>query len=239
MKTAQLEKRIVKWLKGQVKKAKAKGLIVGLSGGIDSAVAAALAQKACGRNTLALLMPCESHSEDEKIARLVARNIGIATRKVVLDNVCRALKKALPGTRNRMVQANVKPRLRMMTLYYFASLNSYLVVGTGNKTEIALGYFTKYGDGGVDLLPLGDLVKAEVRALAEQLELPEEVIKKKPSAGLWTGQTDEGEIGLSYDILDKLVTGKKVRAAKAKKAKVKKMMAASEHKRKAIPIFKK
>ena len=98
--------------------------------------------------------------------------------------------------------ANIKPRLRMTTLYALANDENGLVVGTGNRTELSIGYFTKYGDGGVDVLPLGALDKTAVRGLARELDVPEAVIKRPPSAGLWQGQTDEAEIGLTYDELD-------------------------------------
>jgi NAD+ synthase len=108
--------------------------------------------------------------------------------------------------KNKLAKANTKPRLRMIMNYYIGqSFGDFLVVGTGNRTEIAIGYFTKYGDGGVDFEPIGDLYKCEVRKIAKVLELPEKIINKPPSAGLWVGQTDEGEIGLKYDIIDEIL----------------------------------
>jgi NAD+ synthase len=107
----------------------------------------------------------------------------------------------LPGG-DRVALGNIKARLRMIALYYHANLHNYLVCGTGNKTEISLGYFTKYGDGACDILPIGDLYKGEVRELARELNIPENIIKKIPSAGLWSGQTDENEIGFSYEQMD-------------------------------------
>lgn len=104
---------------------------------------------------------------------------------------------------NKLASANLKPRLRMLTLYYYANNLNYLVAGTGNKSELMVGYFTKYGDGGVDILPIGGLVKAKVRELAGELGIPKEIIDKPPSAGLWDGQTDEEEIGITYEDLDK------------------------------------
>ena len=103
---------------------------------------------------------------------------------------------------NDLAKANLKPRLRMMILYYFANSQDYLVAGTGNKSELCVGYFTKYGDGGVDILPLGGLLKTEVRKLAKELGIPKEIIDRTPSAGLWKDQTDEGEMGMSYEDLD-------------------------------------
>ena len=133
---------------------------------------------------------------------------------------------------NRLATANLKPRLRMTTLYAFANELDYRVLGTGNRSELAVGYFTKYGDGGADFLPLGDLVKGEVRDLARYLGVPERIITKPPSAGLWADQTDEAEMGLTYEELDAyLLTSE---ASPAVKAKVDAMHAASEHKR-ALP----
>ena len=234
-----LKKHLVAWLKKQVKAAGAKGLVVGLSGGIDSAVVAALAKLGCGKNTMGLIMPCCSQSEDEGYARQAAKAISIRTAKLQLDPVFNAFEKILPAAKDRMAKSNIKPRLRMITLYYHATLNNYLVAGTGNKTELELGYFTKYGDGGVDLLPLGDLVKKEVRMLAKALNVPQEIIDRPPTAGLWPGQTDEGEIGLLYDELDALVIGQKppYKISKEKIDKVKRMRLASAHKRALPPTF--
>ncbi|MFW6309413.1 MAG: NAD(+) synthase, partial [bacterium] len=109
----------------------------------------------------------------------------------------------------KIARANLKPRLRMTVLYYYANLNNYLVVGTDNKSELKLGYFTKYGDGGIDIAPLGNLVKTEVKKIAEILNIPKPIINKKPSAGLWEGQNDENELGISYKKIDKyILTGK-------------------------------
>jgi NAD+ synthase len=132
----------------------------------------------------------------------------------------------------------------MVSLYYYAGINKYLVAGTGNKTEISLGYFTKWGDGACDLLPIGDLYKNEVKILAAELKIPQEIIDRKPSAGLWKGQTDEGEIGLSYEDMDFILSSitdmNKLKMMKKNKiVKLKQMMINSEHKRTQIPIYKK
>jgi NAD+ synthase len=142
---------------------------------------------------------------------------------------------------NPMVTANLKPRLRMMTLYYFAGLKQYLVAGTGNKSEIAVGYFTKYGDGGADLLPLGDMLKSQVWDLAVQLGLPRAIIDKPPSAGLLPGQTDEGELSISYAELDQALTA--IAAKRDEQVppgvcrRVEQLVKHSEHKRAPIPVF--
>ena len=153
---------------------------------------------------------------------------------MVLDTVFDSLLKTVTGDRvepavNRSAEANLKVRLRMLTLYYFANQLKYMVAGSSNRSELSVGYFTKYGDGGVDILPLGNLVKKQVRELAGFLDIPRQVIDKPPSAGLWQGQTDEGELGLSYEDLDRyLVTGE---ASKELRAKIESMIAASKHKR--------
>src|SRR5690554_1405755 len=211
-----LEQEIEKlstWLQKQVREAGAKGAVFGLSGGIDSAVAAALCKKAFARNTLGLILPCFSPPGEVEDARLVAEKLALPYRLIELSEAYLLLAGAFSGkeaTGKEKTPAffNIKPRLRMIALYYWASSLSYLVVGTGNRSELAVGYFTKYGDGGVDLLPLGHLVKTEVQEIARALEIPEKIINKPPSGGLWEGQTDEGELGLTYNELDRyLLTG--------------------------------
>jgi NAD+ synthase len=123
----------------------------------------------------------------------------------------------------------------MSVLYYLAAQHSYRVIGTGNKSEISIGYFTKYGDAGVDFEPIGDLLKEEVRELAAYLEIPREIIERKPTAGLWEGQSDEDELGFSYMELDSYLKGGKVNPAVA--AKIKAMQQASQHKCNMPPVF--
>lgn len=234
---------IVGWLREQVRQAGAGGLVLGLSGGVDSAVVAALAVQAFPDRCLGLIMPCHSDPRDEQDARLVADRLGLATQRVdlaPLHDQVRAILSFPAGDsgaeseRRRLADSNLKPRLRMMALYHTAARLGYLVAGTGNRSELEVGYFTKYGDGGVDLLPIGGLVKSEVRTLAEHLGIPRAIIEKPPSAGLWGGQTDEGEMGLTYEALDRyLVTGE---ADPAVRARVEVMRAASEHKRRLPPI---
>ena len=230
---------IVLWLKEQVEKSGAKGLVFGLSGGIDSACVGALSKKAFGDDCLGLIMPCESHSDDEKMAFLVANKFSIPTKKISLDEPFRELLKILPSSDDRISIANIKPRLRMLTLYYFASNYNYLVAGTDNKTEAMLGYYTKYGDGGVDILPIGNMFKSQVRELAQELTIPREIIKRKPSAGLWQGQFDEDEIGLSYDEMDTILkaieTNNTEDIDKTKLDKIRRLISKSQHKRDPIP----
>ena len=134
-----------------------------------------------------------------------------------------------------MPLANVKPRLRMTTLYFVANTLNYMVAGTGNRSELAIGYFTKFGDGGVDLLPIGDLLKSEVRAAAKELGVPEPVIDKAPSAGLWRGQTDETEMGFSYAELEKYLKTGAETVSPAMAMRIERLMRTSEHKRALAP----
>jgi NAD+ synthase len=131
----------------------------------------------------------------------------------------------------RLPLANVKPRLRMSALYFIANSLNYLVVGTGNRSELTVGYFTKYGDGGADLLPLGRLLKSEVRELAADLEIPQSIIDKAPSAGLWAGQTDEDEMGFSYGDLERYLIDGPQGVAPALAMRIERLMRTTEHKR--------
>jgi len=239
MNSEQLAKKLVLWIRDKVVAAGCKGVVVGLSGGVDSSVVAVLCQRAFPKNMLAVIMPCYSNKEDIEHARAVAEKFSIPTRMVVLDSAFDALLKVLPNDKaasdvSRLAKANIKARLRMLTLYYFANRLKYMVVGAGNRDELAVGYFTKYGDGGVDIQPLGNMLKGQVRELAKSLGIPQEIIDKPPSAGLWEGQTDEGELGLSYDELDRyLATGE---APAELKKKLESMIAATEHKRQPPPV---
>lgn len=194
--------KIVDWLRTYAQGAGAGGYVVGLSGGIDSAVTAALCQRAMGDGVLGVLMPCGSAPEDGEMACLVADAFGLKTITVDLSTTYEALLVALPPGLSDLAQANIKPRLRMATLYALGQTYGYLVAGTGNKSELEIGYYTKYGDGGVDLEPLGKLYKWQLRLLARYLGVPQPIIERPPTAGLWAGQTDEAEMGITYDDLD-------------------------------------
>lgn len=209
-----LAKKIESWLRQQMINRGARGFVVGLSGGVDSAVTAALCFNACPDNTLGLIMPCHSDPRDREHALLVTEKIGLEYRTIVLDDIFSQMVKTLtgenyvPGQRDLPV-VNIKPRLRMTALYFHASQRRSLVVGTSNLCEMTIGYNTKYGDGGADLMPIANLVKGEVRELARYLGVPREIIEKPPSAGLWYGHDDEKELGFTYDQLDNyLLTGK-------------------------------
>jgi NAD+ synthetase len=149
-------------------------------------------------------MPCFSNPEDAEHAELLAKSIGIEYKTVQLDKPFTEMVKLLTGEdydpgKKELAIANIKPRLRMTTLYYYATRRESLVVGTGNRSELTVGYFTKHGDGGVDLLPIGNLVKKQVIEMAKYLEIPSAIINKPPSAGLWAGQTDEKEMGIMVE----------------------------------------
>ncbi|NLV92279.1 MAG: NAD(+) synthase [Firmicutes bacterium] len=229
--------RIVQWLQEHKEQANAKGFVVGLSGGVDSAVAAALAKLACPDGMLAIIMPCYSDPQDAKDAMLTAEALQIPVKTVDLGPVYDALFAQAnldPEAVPLLARANVKPRLRMVTAYLHAALSNYLVVGAENKDELHVGYFTKYGDAGVDLLPLANLVKSEVWELARYLQVPEEVVNKVPTAGLWPDQTDEKEMGIGYDELDRYLKGEPV-SDKARE-RIEYLHHISEHKRRPIPL---
>ena len=230
------------WIRKKVKEASAVGVVLGMSGGLDSSVTAVLCKNAFPKSTLGLIMPCFSDPGDIEHVKQIAETFDIDTRMVDLSPIFVKLLETF-GTKaydRDIATANLKPRLRMLVLYYFANKQNYLVVGTGNKSELMIGYFTKYGDGGVDILPLGDLLKTEVRALAEALGIPKAIIEMPPSAGLWAGQTDEAEIGMSYEVLDMIlasITSNNFASCDPDKVfKVKKMVKKAGHKREKTPV---
>jgi NAD+ synthase len=228
------------WIQEQLRAANAKGLVFGLSGGIDSAVVGALAKMACGDNCLAMLMPCHSSPHSAADAQLVAKKLGLKTHVADLTGAYDAIVPKIPHAEG-IELTNIRPRLRMAALYCAAQAMGYLVCGTSNKTETMIGYFTKWGDGACDIQPIASLYKNEVYALAHELGIPEEVIKKPPTADLWEGQTDENEIGMTYDELDAIIdgieTGELADFRPDAVERVRRMMAVSEHKRSPIPKF--
>ena len=237
MDSRRLAEHLITWLRREVEAGGGEGAVVGLSGGLDSAVVGALAGRAFPGHALGVLMPCHSDPSDGEDAALVAGHFGLTTATVDLaaayDALVAALRAASPDLpAHRLAAANLKPRLRMTTLYAFANERDYRVLGTGNLDELTIGYFTKFGDGGCDLLPLGSLTKGEVRDLAQELGVPQRILDRPPSAGLWAGQTDEGEMGLTYADLDAFLRGGEVPADV--KARIEALREASAHKR-ALP----
>ena len=240
----EVEQSLKNWLTNKVNKAGADGAVVGISGGIDSAVTSVLCKKVFGEDTLGVILPCISNKEDRKDAEMLAEEFDINYKIKDLSDLYQNFVMTLKDSDNegdssssdsdQMALANIKPRLRMITLYYYAAKNNYLVIGTDNWSELKVGYFTKYGDGGVDLAPLGRLVKTEVRDLAKHLGIPEKIINKKPSAGLWQGQTDENELGVSYQELDHyILTGE---ADKNVRERIDELAEKNAHKTESIPI---
>ncbi|MCU0241594.1 MAG: NAD+ synthase [Vicinamibacteria bacterium] len=236
-----LIEEIVAWLRARKDEAGAKGFVLGLSGGVDSAVVAALCVRAVGKESVSVAwLPCHSLSEDYDFARMTAEALGLQMTTIDLAPAFDAMTAALPPGSD-LARANIKPRLRMIALYHMAQSRNALVAGTGNKTETLVGYFTKFGDGGVDIKPIGDLYKREVWELARALDLPKPVIERPPTAGLWPGQTDEGEMGVSYAELDTILAaleaGQKPQASAEIIARIERMRAVSDHKRALAPTF--
>ncbi|MEW5937301.1 MAG: NAD+ synthase [Candidatus Thermoplasmatota archaeon] len=199
---------IVRFIKDYVEEAGAEGAAIGLSGGLDSAVVAALAVHALGdERVLGVHMPLEALEDaDYRDARALATALGIDLRVMPIGEAVRAIA-TIAGGEDKGGMGNIQARTRMIILYHIAREQHRLVLGTGNKSELLTGYFTKWGDGGTDLLPIGDLYKTQVRALARVLKIPSSIVEKVPSAGLWPGQTDEGELGISYEMLDRILLG--------------------------------
>ena len=239
---------IALWMRSQLSAAGARGFVVGLSGGVDSAVVARLAQLAAPGSVLSAVLPCHSDPQDERDALLVASKLSLPTTRVELSSAYDSLVTDAQGAlrlipeamrasavqdpaRSRLPLANIKPRLRMTTLYFLASSMNYLVAGTSNRSELAIGYFTKHGDGGADLLPIGHLLKREVRELAKELGVPSEVMDRAPSAGLWLGQTDEEDMGFTYVELERYLEEGPQAVSPALAMRIERLARASEHKR--------
>ncbi len=241
-----IKNKLISFIRSKVEGAGAKGAVIGLSGGIDSTLTAYLSVEAIGpENVLGILMPESGMTSKEDIddALEVVKLLHIEHRVAEISKVLQSFSSVIPDfdITARSANGNLKARTRMCILYYHANLMNLMVVGTGNKTELLLGYFTKYGDGGVDIEPIGCLYKTQVRGLARQMGVPAKIIDKVPTAGLWQGQTDEGELGVTYEIADKILAmlvDEKREISDIKKKflpeqvdRLVKLMRANEHKR--------
>lgn len=199
---------ITEFIKNKLNESKSKGLVIGLSGGIDSSLVAYICARAVGSdNILGLVLPSETTSkEDIEDAVEVAEELGINYKIIHIDDLIKPFPELCSKcSKSNLASGNLKARIRMMILYYHSNAMQRIVAGTGNRTELLVGYFTKYGDGGVDILPIGDLYKTEVREIADYIGMPKNIIDKAPTAGLWSGQTDEEELGIKYEYLDKIL----------------------------------
>jgi len=196
---------ITAFIRDQVDAADADGAVIGLSGGIDSTTTAYLAADALGADAVhGLVMPSDVN-EDENMAdaEQVAETLGVPYDVMDVAPVADAVTDAYPtGADDREAVGNVRVRVRAVLAYFVANHEDRLVLGTGNRSEALVGYFTKYGDGAVDCHPLGNLYKTQVRQLARRLGVPDRIVDKPPTAGMWTGQTDEDELGVDYPTLD-------------------------------------
>jgi len=208
-----ITQKLKRFITASIRSANARGAVVALSGGVDSSVVASLAHDAV--DTLALLLPEKSviRAADITHAKTIARIYRLPFVIIEIDPLISSFEAVAPmpvphrrsNHKVPLAQANLKARIRMVLNYLVANLEHRLVLGTGNRTELLTGYFTKYGDGAVDVLPIGDLYKTQVFQLARYLGIPKTIISKAPSAGLWQGQTDEEELGFSYELLDRIL----------------------------------
>ena len=240
-----VREKIVAFIRDYVQKAGVDGVTFGLSGGIDSALVATLAAQAIDPSRVhCILMPVDA-KKDQHVsdAKEIAESLGINYEMFELKNVIKTFD---PLKLEKVALGNLMARVRMVVLYAKANRNNLLVLGTGNKSELMVGYFTKYGDGGADILPIADLYKVNVRDLARHVKVPEHIVTKIPTAGLWAGQTDEGEIGVTYDEIDTILflhiergySSDKIKSCGVDSNKVDRvlgMMARSQHKRAALP----
>ena len=234
----EFEKRVA-YIRAKVQEAHADGIVFGNSGGKDSALVGILCKAACD-NTVGVIMPCSSkrnYGEDAEDGRALAEQFGIETRVVDLTPVREAELKALDGVAalNDMALTNIAPRLRMTTLYAIGAAENRLVAGTGNRSETYMGYFTKWGDGASDFNPIADLCATEVFAFLRFLNAPASIVEKAPSAGLFEGQTDEAEMGVTYAAIDNYLLHGEVNDHD--KAIIDRYHSRSEHKRRLISTF--
>ena len=231
---------VVDWIRNYVKISGAKGVVIGNSGGKDSAVVIALCVKALGNdNVLTVAMPCSSISQDLEDAKLVANTFNVQMLNIdlssVYENLCLEIESQIAGNISPYVSINIRPRLRMTTLYTIAQQYGYLVAGTGNKCEQFIGYTTKWGDNASDFNPIAEFTVNEVLEIGKILGVPNEIINKAPNDGLGLG-SDEEKLGITYkEIEEYILTGKT--ANQTSMEKIQKMHKQSEHKREKIPVY--
>ena len=201
------KKDIIEFVQNKVSEANADGLVVGLSGGIDSTLSAFLACEAVGKeNVFGIVMPSTTTPTEDKLhGTAIAQQLGIKYKEIAIDSILNEFLSVTQIQDDTLAIGNLKARIRMSIIYFYANSKNYLVCGTGNRSEILIGYFTKHGDGACDIEPIGDLYKTNVYELAKYMEVPQEIINKPPRAGLWNNQTDEDEIGMTYKLLDKIL----------------------------------
>ena len=202
--------KIIKdFIKTYVENAHAHGIVLGLSGGIDSAVTAVLCQQALGTKKIhCLFMPDQTTPQlDQDHKELTQQQYKLNCTDIDITPIVKNFSKYCLIKQDKKSLANIKTRLRMILLYDYAFNKKYIVSGTSNKSELLIGYFTKYGDGGADLQPIGDVYKTQIYELAKFLKIPKQLLLKKPTAGLWHGQTDEEELGITYKTLDTILRG--------------------------------
>jgi NAD+ synthase len=243
---AKTAKNIERFIASYVKAAQAEGgIVMGLSGGLDSAVVAALCTRALGKSrVLALILPSVSTpNEDVEDATMYAKTLDIKHLVFNIEPIVKGYMKFLPESDNKIARGNLIARTRMSVLYYYAYIGKRLVAGTSDKSEISIGYFTKFGDGGADMIPIAGLYKTQVKELGRYVKVPDSILEKKSSPRLWARHVAEDEIGMSYETLDPILymlidrkkTAKEVAAALAEPvARVKgvqQMIANSAHKR--------
>lgn len=232
------EKRVA-FIRDLIASTGAKGIVYGNSGGKDCALVGILSKMAC-ENTIGIMMPCESkanYGQDMSDALAVAEQFGIETRTVDLTAAKQALVAELEkaAVLNRQATTNINPRLRMTTVYAIGAAEGCLVAGTGNRSEYYMGYFTKWGDGSYDFNPIRDLTATEVFEFLRYLNAPKSIIEKAPSAGLFEGQTDETEMGVTYAAIDRYITTGQ--ASERDKAIIDRYHRNSEHKRREATVY--
>lgn len=245
---AKTAKSIEKFIASCIRSARAKGgIVVGLSGGLDSAVVAALCTRALGGSrVLGLILPgASTPNEDVEDAAAHAKELGIKHQTINIEPIVERYMQVLPND-NKVARGNLTARVRMSILYYHAYMDGRLVAGTSDKSEMSIGYFTKFGDGGADMTPIAGLYKTQVRELGKYLGVPAAILQKKSSPRLWADHTAEDEIGMSYEeidpilymLLDRKKTAKEAAAALGAPAdrvkRVQEMVSKSAHKR-ALP----